>query len=252
MKNVLPSFLFVLTGFTATAHDHIETRLNPQNPDQLSVFGDFMQTATFFPLGEAPSLALENLPGGAYASELTFSAFDNTAPPPKGALVRVDVLSVTGPEGGNFSYWETAATTPTWTRPSGWSASENDHPDLYASEDAGGYGHLHGRAFTMDRAGVYLVTFQVVDELGNHAASAPFVVQFTAIDPPRLSIALEASSVLLTFQSRMDLNYDLQSSTTLDPYDWSFVETLEGDGGQVQFSEPLGGRPKVFYRLVEY
>ena len=95
MKNVLSSILLLLSGFTATAHDHIETRLNPQNPNQLSVFGNFMQTATFFPLGEAPSLALQNLPGGAYASELTFSAFDNSAPPPLGALIRVDVLSVT-------------------------------------------------------------------------------------------------------------------------------------------------------------
>lgn len=252
MKNILTSILFLLAGFSATAHDHIEARQDPSHPDQLAVYGEFFQTATFFPPGEAPSHALQNLPGGAYTSELTFSAFDVADPPPDGALVRVDVLSVTGPEGGNFSYWETGATTPTWTRPSGWSATETDHPGLYASEDETGYGHAHGRAFSMDRAGVYQVTFQVVDELGNYHASLPFVVQFTAINPPQLSIAADGTNLKLTFSSRPDLVYDLQSSTTLDTYDWTTIDTMDGDGGALEFLDSLGGRPKVFYRLVEY
>ncbi len=242
----------LLGAASASAHDHIETRRDPLDPSRLSVFGDLTQTATYFPIGEAPSFALLNLPGGAYTSELTFSAFDNTAPPPGGALVRVDVLSVVGPDGGNISFWEEGATTPTWTRPSGWSATESDHPTVYASEDGSGYGHLHGRAFTMDRAGVYEITFQAVDELGNYTASLPFVVQFTAIEPPQLSIVTEGTTLTLKSPSRPDLVYDLQSSTTLDPYDWLTIDTLDGDGGELEFSDSLDGRSKVFYRLVEY
>lgn len=251
MKHLL-LIILITPAIGAMAHDHIETRRDPVDPSRLSVFGDFSQTATYFPRGEAPSFALLNLPGGAYTSELTFSAFDNTAPPPNGAFVRVDVLSVEGPEGANFSFWEQNATTPTWTRATGWSAEESGQPVVFASEDGSGYGHLHGRAFTMDRAGVYEVTFQVVDEFGHFTASAPFVVQFTAIDPPQLSIASQGTSLTLTFPSRPDLVYDLQSSTTLDTDDWLTIDTLDGDGGELEFSDTLGGRPKVFYRLVEY
>lgn len=252
MKNIFVATLFFASAWNAMAHDHIETRRDPGDPGRLSVYGDFTQTATFFPLGEAPSFALENLPGGAYTSELTFSAFDNTTPPPNGALIRVDILSVAGPDGGNFSFWEAGATTPTWTRPSGWSATESDHPAVYASEDGSGYGHMHGRAFSMDREGTYEITFQAVDELGHYTTSPPFVVRFTAIEPPQLSVSADGPVLTLTFPSRPDLVYDLQSSTTLDPYDWSTIETVDGDGGNLQLLDSLGGRQKVFYRLVEY
>ncbi len=252
MKIILPTMILLLGALSAFAHDHIETRRDQDDPNTLSVFGDFTQIATYFPLGEAPSLALLNLPGGAYTSELTFSAFDNTSPPPSGALVRVEVLSVVGPEGGNLSYWEQGATEPTWTRAVGWSSSETDQPKFYASEDESGYGHVHGRAFTMDRAGVYEVTFQVVDELGHYTPSVPVVVQFTAINPPQLSVTTEGPSLTLSFSSRQDLVYDLQRSTTLDTYDWTTIDTLDGDGGDLNFSDFLEGRPKVFYRLVEY
>lgn len=250
MKNHIPSLILLLWVATGSAHDHIETRKDPLDPNRLAVVGKFNQTATYFPLGEAPSFALLNLPGGAYTSELTFSAFDNISPPPGGALVRVDVLSVVGPDGGNFSFWEAGATTPTWRRASGW--SESDRPAIYASEDGSGYGHIHGRAFSMDRAGIYEVTFQAVDELGHHTPSTPFVVQFTAIDPPQLFIAAAGPTLTLSFPSRPDLVYDLQSSTTLDTYNWTTIDTKDGDGGDVEFSDSLDNRPKVFYRLVEY
>lgn len=237
----------------ASAHDHIEIGFDrATNPNHLAAFGGTSHTATYFPKGETPSSNLPVFPGGTYATELTFSAFDNIDSPPGNVFVRVRVLAVSGPTGGSFSFWEAGAMTPTWTRPSGWSTAAGDQPSIAVSEDENGYGHIHGRVFGFGAVGVYDVTFQAVDDLGNHADGAPFVVRFTVLDPPQLAIAITGQNVQLTFTGREAFLYDIQSSTTLAPGSWTTLDTLDGTGSALEWLEPLANRPRVFYRLVEY
>jgi len=252
MKKLLLLLSLALGPWLAQAHDHLDVGLAAGNPTRLALTGKTSQLATYFPLGEAPSAYLASFPGGAYACALTFSAFDNTSPPPLGAMVRIEILSVTGPTGGSFSFWEAGATAPTSTRPSGWTAAGADQPAFFASEDGTGYGHLHGRVFTTNRPGVYDVTFRVVDTLGRYPASVPVVVRFTAIAPPQLAISKVGQDIKLTFTSRADLSYDMQSSTTLNANDWTTIATQDGTGGLLEFTDPIASRPRVFYRLVEY
>ncbi len=254
MKKLLLSLLLVSAALlTARAHDHIEVGVDPGNPTRLAFDGNTSQLATYFPLGEAPSSYLYAFPGGAFASELTFSVEGNVLAQPNPAFVRVEMLAVSGPTGGAFSFWEDGAATPTWTQPAGWAASGGNQPSLAASEDGTGYGHIHGRAFSMSQAGVYDVTFRAVDTTGNYTASAPFVVRFTAILPPQLAISKLGASIKLTFTGRPDLIYDVQSSTTLNANDWTTIgDPLDGTGGILEFTDPIGGRPRAFYRLVEY
>lgn len=237
----------------AHAHDHIEIGLDTATQSSLSVIaGQPQQLATYFPLGEIPSYDTQSFPGGAFATVLTFSAFDNTSPPPNGAMVRIDLISVSGPAGGSFSFWEAGAASPTWTRSSAWTSSPSDHPSLSASEDGTGYGHIHGRAFSASKPGDYDVTFQAVDTTGSYLPSSTFVIRFTAIQPPQLLISTQNGALNLSFTSRIDLSYDLQSSTTLQSASWTTIGTLDGTGGTVEFSEPLNNRPRIFFRLVEY
>ena len=253
MTRYLILLSLAVAPWTVQAHDHIEIGLDVATQSRLALIATpSEQLLTYFPHGEAPSYDTQSFPGGAFATVLTFSAFDNTSPPPSGALVRIDILSVSGPAGGSFSFWEVGAASPTWSRAAGWTATPTDHPSLYASEDATGYGHIHGRAFSTDKPGVYEVTFQAVDTTGSYSASNAFVVRFTAITPPQLAIACQGGSLNLTFASRANLTYDLQNSTTLQSNDWTTVTTLDGTGGQLEFSEPLSNRPRIFYRLVEY
>ena len=255
MKKLILTLFLATTCLLARAHDHIEVRQVPGNPSQLGIIitaTNLNPLATYFPLGELPSLDLFAFPGGTYATELTFSAFDSTSATLGSALVRVDLLSVTGPAGGTLSFWEAAASSPTWTRPSGWTSTVSDKPSFLISEDNTGYGHIHGRAFTASKPGTYDVTFQVVDTLGHYTASAPFVVHFTVISPPQLSISKVGASIRLDFTSRANLIYDVQSSTTLHANDWTTIDTLDGTGGALQFTDPISSRPRVFYRLVEY
>lgn len=250
-----PCLLAVLLAALAlgdvSAHEHIEIGFD-NTGSRLAAYGNTAQLVTYFPTGEAPSANLPVFPGGTFATELTFSAFDNIDSPPGNVLVQIRLLSVSGPAGGSFSFWEAGAMVPTWTRPSGWSVGPGDQPTVSASEDSTGYGHIHGRAFGFTTAGDYEVTFQAVDALGNHAAGLPFVVRFTVIQPPQLAIRMEGSSIRLAFTGRANLIYDLQSSSTLAPGSWTTIDTLDGTGSVVEWTEPLGNRARVFYRLVEY
>lgn len=254
MKKLLITLFLALATCGLRAHDHIETRIDPGNSSRLALVGNPTQTATYFPPGELPSLDLFAFPGGAFACLLTFSAFDNYTPPPAGALVKIELLSVAGPAGGSFSFWEVGAGSPTFTRAVGWSASGGNQPSFFASEDNTGYGHIHGRVFTMDRAGTYTVTFRAVDTKSGspYAASQNYVVQITAINPPQLAISKNGSSIDLSFTSRPNLIYDLQFSTSLSSSSWTTIETLDGTGGTLQTSDAIAGRTRVFYRLVEY
>jgi hypothetical protein len=250
MKSLLSLLAAVGLPLAALGHGHLEIGL--ASGDHLAVAGNFSQTATYFPLGEAPSTFLPVFPGGAFASELTFRSDGDALGLPTPGRIRAEILAVTGPAGGAFSFWEANASSPTVTRSTGWTATPTDTPSFAVSEDGTGYGHIHGRVFTLSKAGTYQVTFRAVDATGGFAPSAPFVVTFTAIEPPQLGVRVVGDAVELSFPSRDFLTYDVQVSETLAVGSWVTVDTLDGTGGILQHTESLGSRKRVFFRLVEY
>lgn len=230
-----------------SAHEHIDIGPSATNPGQLAAIGPSVETMTYVPLGEPFSTYAARFPGGYYAGMLTFSSED-----PDGSLPRVELLSVSGPVDGVFAFWEVNATAPTWSRPSGWIASETDKPSFVTYEDGTGYGHIHGRLFTATRPGDYTVVFRAVDDSGARAPAELKTVVFTVLETPRLTIQVQAGSVRLGFTSRPDLSYDLQVSTTLAADDWTTIDFVGGTGADLEFADALADRPRVFYRLVEY
>jgi hypothetical protein len=61
--------------------------------------------------------------------------------------------------------------------------------------------------------------------------------------------------VALSFASRANLVYDLQVCTDLESGEWDNVNPhtfMDGDGGMIPMTDPVAGRPRAFYRLVEY
>ena len=107
----------------------------------------------------------------------------------------------------------------------------------------------------MDKPGTYTVAFRAVDDAGGFTTSAEMTVVFQAQQPPALSIGVAAGQVSLAFTSRVNLVYDLQVCTDLASGEWTNVEDytfIDGDGGRIELADPLDGRPRAFYRLVEY
>lgn len=237
----------LLAAATLAAHEHIDIGPSATNPGQLAAIGLSAETMTYVPAGEPFSTYSPRFPGAAYAAALTFSSED-----PDGSLPRVQLLSVTGPAGGSFGFWETNALAPAWSRPAGWTSTESDRPSFVTYEDGTGYGHIHGRLFTATHPGEYTVVFRAVDDSNARTPSEPKTVVFTVLATPPLSIQVQAGSSRLTFTSRADLSYDLQVSTTLAADDWTTIDFTNGTGGEIAFTDALADRPRVFYRLVEY
>lgn len=131
MNLVLPRWLSVTLRLCAIflgaaaalrAHSHLDVQ-----PDgsQLTLVGPATETMVYVPVSEPFSSYAARFPGGYYACELTFSSEDSD-----GSTPRIELLSVTGPANGSFAFWEVGATTPTWSRPTGWSATDTDRPSL--------------------------------------------------------------------------------------------------------------------------
>ena len=249
MKKIL-SFTLWLTG-AALAHDHVEVGLLPTNPHQLALDGPEFQLALYVPTGEFFSGYTPSFPGGCFASELTFTTENNNLEVPEGADPVIELVSVTGPTGGSFSFWDVGASSSTWTRPAGWTQTVTDRPSF--SVILNGDNHAHGRAFSVDRPGEYQVTFRAVDRNVLFQNSSDFTITFRALVPPPLSIRLSNSQAIISFTSRPGLSYDLQTRTNLSSGAWDLVSTaaIDGDGTVKETSLTLE-HPRAFFRLVEF
>jgi hypothetical protein len=134
--------------------------------------------------------------------------------------------------------------------PTGWTGTGAGFPVILNGDN-----HAHGRAFTMDKPGTYTVTFRAVDVANEFTASANKTITFVAQQPPKLSIGMAVGNVSLSFTSRPNLVYDLQVCTDLETDIWHNVglhTSMDGDGGTKQMADPVAGRSRAFYRLVEY
>jgi hypothetical protein len=242
--------LFCTALSVVHAHEHVEVgRVSPSS-NQLAISGPSQQLALYVPLREFFSGYLPQFPGGWHACELTFTTEVNALYEAVGANPRIEIVSVQGPAGGNFAFWEVGAVAPTWLRAAGWTGTGATFPVILNGDN-----HAHGRAFTMDKAGTYSVTFRAVDMAGKFTPSANKTITFTAQQPPKLSIGMVGLDVSLAFTSRPNLTYDLQVCTDLASGIWTGVELhtfIDGYGDVKNMSDPVAGRPRAFYRLVEY
>jgi hypothetical protein len=248
MKNIL--LILLLSLGVVRGHEHIEVGRVSTSSNQLALSGPDRQLALYVPRDEFFSGYLPDFPGGWHACELTFTTETGALPMANGADPRIEIVAVTGPVGGSFAFWEAGATSPTWWRTAGWSGAAAVFPVVLDGDT-----HAHGRAFTVDRPGTYTVTFRAVDAAGKFSASANKTITFIAQQPPKLSIGVTGGNVSLAFTSRANLTYDLQVCTDLESGIWRNVEPytfMDGDGGTQQMTDPMAGRPRAFYRLVEY
>jgi len=250
MKKILLPLL-ILTSWVH-AHDHVEVGQSSQNSSQLGLDGPSYQLALFVPQGEPFSGYAPNFPGGYFADELTFTTEVEALNPANGSNPTIELVSVTGPVNGSLSFWESGATTPTWTRPSGWKQTGNDRPSFPVILN--GETHAHGRVFAADRPGDYQIVFRARDKNSLFSLSTDFTMTFHAQLPPPLSIRLQNGQALISFISREYLVYDLQICTDLTANRWINVEGnigVDGNGLKTELSIPIR-YPRAFFRIVEY
>ena len=182
-----------------------------------------------------------------YTSDQVFTALaataDNGGPEPghaaPGTFIQVKLLSVEGPAGAGFGFWETAedgvdSTNLTWSVPVPYTNGTRLIPVSQSNGSAGSdpYGHLHGRVYSVTQPGFYKATWQFVDTSTNGPGggpvdlpSAPFSTYYQA-DLTLISVTTVTNGVNVVFAapsnqpddlSTPPSNYFLQSTLTLGP-----------------------------------
>jgi len=201
---------------------------------------------------------------GYYQGNITLTVLAATPPhggpvpnaPALGSWIFAQISSVQGPAGGSFAFWNTGATSPTISVPSGgastslWQVSESD-----GSPGADPYGHFHGRRFTATKRGVYVVGFRAFDLSTNGAAGGPIhtpaaelQIYFQAGVNIK-SIAADSNSASVVLGAPLNTTWQMEARDSLNLGTWTNV----GDPitGNDQFVEVIDSQPPGttrFYR----
>jgi hypothetical protein len=193
-----------------------------------------------------------------------------------GTLVSCEIVSVTGPPGASFGFWDAGVSyyldTPTFVM----SANQpTGNPRFVISEGgdypgADPYGHIHDRAWTADTAGDYQVTLRFVDVSTNregggpwHLPSRNYVYHFRAGPEFKLSgQSVAGSGFFLTWPGQMGISetayppesgivFKILRSTSLSPGDWTPIGEVTGTtAAAMTFTDPSPPADSAFYKLA--
>lgn len=113
-----------------------------------------------------------------------------------GALIQIKIDSIVGPTGAQFSFWQDSTIEETYvigtsTGTDYWNLTDLTLPTGTPPQGGGvnsppvdPYGHIHGRAYTVDTPGTYTVSFVLRDANGIQADSEPIFITFLAVPEP--------------------------------------------------------------------
>ncbi len=249
MKNSLISSLaaFALTALAESAiaqdHGHLNIGAVGTNQNDQLIFdnGGIFETS----YGYIKTLTYTNAfrYAGYYQGNITLTGLAGTpahlGPVPNaaalGSQLFAQLVSVDGPPGGEFAFWENGATTPTISLTCGstgtnvWRASEND-----GSPGTDPYGHFHGRRFTATKPGIYTVGLGALDLSTNGAGGGPIhtpsevlKIYFQA-GVNLASVARTGNVANVTFGGMANWDFMLQCSTNLSGNDWFDLGSIPG------------------------
>jgi hypothetical protein len=220
LEAALIVFLFA-QGAQAQAHEHINAGAESLSQDSMLIFDgteDFLaQSGYVWKTAWQPD---GYFPGYYAVDGLTFTALPATifygGPEGRHAAVgtnlKLEVVSVEGPAGGVFGYWEgySSAANPTALFDMG-SADPASFTNNSLSAFSSGYwtvnlteaypsdpyGHIHDRGYSFTLPGTYEIGFRVVDTTGWHAASEIYTFAFGVV-PESSTIGLLSVGLVIS------------------------------------------------------
>lgn len=159
------------------------------------------------------------------------SAKTNVESAAVGAYVVCEVVSVSGPAGAVFYFWEQGNGRPNYAFPVGGTYPADKNKFILSNCENGAgrpdgdpFGSIRGRRFVVDKAGEYLVTFKLHDISLNHptlaapihASSDPLTIKFaTGVDIGITGFAVSNNVSTLVFKHGALTNMFVETSTNL-------------------------------------
>lgn len=285
---LLASFLSIPI-LPAAVHDHFAVGIIDANNnnkadagEQLQLTGTNWVNRTFFllprPLGQRCggyynlSEAVRTLSPESFALiALSDGQYDLASPnhPRTGSWIWAEIVSVAGPAGARFGFWEENSTVVTnslaTNQPTG-------NPRFVISEGIDDvnddpFGHIHGRAWTADKPGEYLIGIRFVDRSTTrpgggswHTPSQTYLFKFIAGPNFQPTMTRNTNrSITLTWASQMGIwsgfqtgmVFTVQRSTTMASAHWQNIGTVTGTiANTATFTDTSPPSGKAFYRLT--
>jgi hypothetical protein len=195
-----------LQAQTQIGTDHFNAGATGTSSSDQLIWGNastFSVGANYFNLSYSTSGTYSGFYNAAFTMTVLAATPDNLGPvpfaPALGSFLQAKLTLVSAPVGGNFDYWLTGATTPSYTLSVGDSTALIPISDLTLGAGSPGgdpFGHIHGRRASATEVGDYIVSFQLFDTSANgpgggpiySSPSTPFNVDFRAADVPEPSM----------------------------------------------------------------
>ncbi len=175
-----------------------------------------------------------------------------------GSWIFVQFVSVQGPAGGAFGFWEANATSPTFSIPCGTTNGTNTY--LVGQNDGSPgtdpFGHIHGRVFSATLPGIYTVGLRAIDNSTNGAGGGPiqspsdiFYLQFQAgVNITALEVANNTATA--RFGATGGGNFILQYNDDLRSTNWQQIgDVISGDDHLRSIVDNSATNSSRFYRL---
>jgi len=220
----------------------------------------------FFMRGDDP------LYPGLFQSDATFVSLPATlwtgGPAPNcaaaGAYVEAQVISVSGPAGGEIGLWQenedATQTTKLLTIPvdtNGGTNRFNVSEGVLTPDGPDPFGHIHGRRFTANKPGLYVVGFQLFDTStagpNGGAIHAPSVTNYFYFQSGFFidSISRTNTSVTLRFGVSPFKSYVLEGNANLATTNWVTLDGFLGNShSHLQLLTDTNAiAPARFYRV---
>ncbi len=264
MKYLLILALLVTSSF-AQDHGHLNVGANGTSLtfDNGTSFSDpYVKSLLFTNTGKYANVYNGNITLTALHSRDAFGELDPAAPEP-GSFVVAEIVSVDGPPGGAFQFWETnSATAAAVSIPSGTTNAgfrfDVSQAELGAGQpDGDAFGHIHGRRLTATVPGLYTVGFRAHDLSTHglnggplHSSSTVQLINFqtgvllTQIEP-------DVNHTQITFGAMAGYSWQLQFSDSLSQPNWQNTgDPVGGDDTlqEIQDHHPVAGNR--FFRVV--
>lgn len=179
--------------------------------------------------------------------------------PAPGSLIFVRVVSVQGPSGGEFSFWDVGATAPTFRVPVGTTTGTNTYQAGQNNGSPGSdpYGHIHGRVFAVNKPGLYTIGFQAFDNSTNGVGGGPIHTP-SQVYNFRWQAGINITSLTLTngtatavFGATGTKNLSLQYSDDSTGTHWQQLDdVIVGDDHFHSITDPNATNSARYYRLI--
>jgi hypothetical protein len=198
--------MLLLAGKASAQHGHLNAGAAGQNQNDQLVWANGAEFTAGSGYIQEMAFATAGRYAGLFNSGPTFTALSltNAGGPAAGSFLTAEIVSVAGPVGGQFAFWEGedlgGGSSPLFSIVSGGTGLSYQFALSDASLGAGiagqdPSGHIHGRRFTTTAEGLYTVGFRMLDTSMNgtgggsiHVPSEVLYINFATVPEPSVFV----------------------------------------------------------------